>query len=109
MMGIFCAVVAYVYGSGNQYVLENTSISEFVLQKKPHSLEYRFVHGRCTYNEWQTTYENTHMNPSNILAKTLLQQHENVMRAGYSISQTTSTQMTYLLQPSLKINLRTVV
>ncbi len=70
MMGIPCDEPAFVYGD-NQSVLANTTIPESILKKKSHSLAYHFVREGCARDEWRTTYVSTHLNPSDLLTKTL--------------------------------------
>lgn len=70
MMGIACDECAYVFGD-NQSVLANTSVPESNLKKKSNSIAYHFIREGCARDEWRTAYVNTHLNPSDILTKSL--------------------------------------
>ena len=70
MMGIPCGAPTYVFGD-NQSVLANTSIPESTLKKKSQSIAYHFVREGCARDEWRTAYVNTHLNPADLLTKTL--------------------------------------
>ena len=68
MMGIPCDEPAYVYGD-NQSVLCNTMPTSTL--KKSKAVAYHFVRKGCAWNEWRTTYSNTHWNVANLLTKPL--------------------------------------
>ena len=70
MMGIPVDQPTYIFGD-NQSVLYNTSSPHSVLKKKSSSIAYHFVREGCARNEWMTTYLNTHLNPSDMLTKSL--------------------------------------
>ena len=70
MMGISINGPAYVFGD-NQSVLANTSGPHSVLKKKSSSVAYHFVREGVAKDEWRTTYLNTHLNPSDMLTKSL--------------------------------------
>lgn len=70
MMGIPCGEPTYVYGD-NQSVLANTTVPESILKKKSQSIAYHFVREGCARDEWRTAYVNTHLNPADLLTKTL--------------------------------------
>ena len=70
MMGISINGPAYVFGD-NQSVLANTSHPHSVLKKKSSSIAYHFVREGVAKDEWRTTYLNTHLNPSDMLTKSL--------------------------------------
>ena len=75
MMGIPCEGPAYISGD-NQYVLENTTISDSTLKKKSQSIAYNFIHEVAAQDEWRTSYVNTHGNGTDLLTK-LLRSGEN--------------------------------
>ena len=70
MMGISCDLPAYIFGD-NQSVLANTSHPHSTLKKKSSSIAFHFVREGVAKNEWTTTYLNTHLNPSDLLTKSL--------------------------------------
>ena len=70
MMGIPCEGPAFVYGD-NQSVLANTTIPDSTLKKKSQSIAYHFVREGSARDEWRTAYVNTHLNPSDLLSKSL--------------------------------------
>ena len=70
MMGIPVELPTYVFGD-NQSVLANTSHPHSVLKKKSNSIAYHFVREGVAKNEWRTTYLSTHLNPSDMLTKSL--------------------------------------
>lgn len=70
MMGIPCSDPKFIYGD-NQSILKNTSVPSSQLKKKSNSIAYHFVYNRCTRNEWQTAYVNTHVSPVDLLTKLL--------------------------------------
>ena len=70
MMGIPCTLPAFIFGD-NQSVLANTTIPDSTLKKKSQSIVYHFVREGAARDEWRTTYVNTHLNPANLLTKTL--------------------------------------
>ena len=70
MMGIPVDLPTFVFGD-NQSVLANTSHPHSVLKKKSNSIAYHFVREGVAKNEWLTTYLNTHLNPADLLTKSL--------------------------------------
>ena len=70
MLGIPCDYPTFVYGD-NQSVLANTSVPDSTLKKKCQSIAYHFVREGCAKDEWRTAYVNTHLNPADLLTKTL--------------------------------------
>ena len=70
MMGIPCTQPAFVFGD-NQSVLASTTIPDSTLKKKSQSIAYHFVREGAARDEWRTTYVNTHLNPADLLTKTL--------------------------------------
>ena len=70
MLGISCEEPTYVYGD-NKSVLCNTTIPESTLKKKSHSIAYHFVREGVARDEWRTAYVNTHLNPSDMLTKSI--------------------------------------
>ena len=70
MMGILCTSPAFIFGD-NQSVLANTTIPDSTLKKKSQSIAYHFFREGAARDEWRTTYVNTHLNPADLLTKTL--------------------------------------
>jgi len=70
MMGIPIELPSYVFGD-NQSVLSNTSLPHSKLKKKSSSITFHFVREGVAKTEWKTTYLNTHLNPSDMLTKSL--------------------------------------
>ena len=70
MMGIPVDLPSYVFGD-NQSVLSNTSLPHSKLKKKSSSITFHFVRECVAKTEWKTTYLNTHLNPSDMLTKSL--------------------------------------
>ena len=70
MMGIPVDLPTYVFGD-NQSVLANTSHPHSNLKKKSNSIAYHFVREGVAKDEWRTTYLNTHLNPADLLTKSL--------------------------------------
>ena len=70
MMGIPVDLPTYIFGD-NQSVLANTSKPHSTLKKKSSSIAYHFVREGTARDEWRTTYLNTHMNPADMLTKSL--------------------------------------
>ena len=70
MMGISCEDPAFIYGD-NQSVLANATIPDSMLKKRSQSIAYHFVREGAAWDEWQTTYINTHENEEDLLAKQL--------------------------------------
>ena len=70
MIGIPCTSPAFIFGD-NQSVLANTTIPDSTLKKKSQSIAYHLVRKGAARNEWSNTYVNTHLNPADILMKTL--------------------------------------
>ena len=69
-MGIPCTSPAFIFGD-NQSVLANSTIPDSTLKKKSQSIAYHFVREGDARDEWRTTYVNTHLNPADLLTKTL--------------------------------------
>ncbi len=70
MMGIAVDLPTYVFGD-NQSVLANTSHPHSTLKKKSSSIAFHFVREGVAKREWCTTYLNTHLNPADLLTKSL--------------------------------------
>ena len=70
MMGIPCDDPTFVFGD-NQSVLANTTAPDSTLKKKSQSIAYHFVREGVARDEWRTAYVNTHLNPADLLTKTL--------------------------------------
>ncbi len=70
MMGVPVEMPTYIFAD-NQSVLANTSTPHSQLKKKSSSIAYHFVREGVAKNEWRTTYLNTHMNPADLLTKSL--------------------------------------
>ena len=70
MMGIPCNDPTFVFGD-NQSVLANTTAPDSTLKKKSQSIAYHFVREGVARDEWRTAYVNTHLNPADLLTKTL--------------------------------------
>jgi hypothetical protein len=70
MMRISVNEPTFVFGD-NQSVLANVSRPHSVLKKKSSSIAYHFVREGVAKDEWRTTYLNTHLNPSDMLTKSL--------------------------------------
>ena len=70
MMGISVPEPTFIFGD-NQSVLANTTRPHSVLKKKSSSIAYHFVREGVAKDEWRTTYLNTHLNPSDLLTKSL--------------------------------------
>ena len=61
---------AYIYGD-NQSVIFNTSIPDYTIKKKSHSIAYQFTRGRVAKDEWRAAYVNMNENESDLLTKQL--------------------------------------
>ena len=70
MMGIPCEDPTFIFGD-NQSVLANTTIPDSTLRKKSQSITYHFVREGAVWDEWRTTYINTHENEADLLTKQL--------------------------------------
>ena len=70
MMGIPCTLPAFIFGD-SQSVFANTTIPDSTLNKKSQSIAYHFFRKGAARYEWSTTYVNTHLNPADLLTKTL--------------------------------------
>ena len=55
----------------NQSVLANVSRPHLILKKKSSSIAYLFVREGVAKDEWRITYLNTHLNPSDMVTKSL--------------------------------------
>ena len=69
-MGIAIDKPTYVFGD-NKSVLVNSSEPHSQLKKKSSSIAYHFVREGVARGEWKATYLNTHLNPSDLLTKSL--------------------------------------
>ena len=69
-MGIAINEPTYVFGD-NKSVLVNSSEPHSQLKKKSSSIAYHFVREGVARGEWKATYLNTHLNPSDLLTKSL--------------------------------------
>ena len=70
MMGIPCEDPTFIYGD-NQSVLANTTIPDSTLKKKSQSIAYHFVQEGTAWDEWRTTYINTHENEADLTDKAI--------------------------------------
>ena len=70
MMGISCEDPTFIYGD-NQSVLANTTIPDSTLKKKSQSIAYHYVREGAAWDEWRTTFVNTHENEADLLTKQL--------------------------------------
>jgi hypothetical protein len=70
MMGINVNEATFVFGD-KQSVLANKSSLHSILKKKSSSIAYHFVMEGVAKYEWRTTYLNMHLNPSDMLTKSL--------------------------------------
>ena len=69
-MGIPINGPTYIFGD-NKSVLVNTSEPHSQLKKKSSSIAYHFVREGVAKGEWKATYLNTHLNPADLLTKSL--------------------------------------
>mmetsp|Transcript_16796 Transcript_16796/g.16223 ORF Transcript_16796/g.16223 Transcript_16796/m.16223 type:complete len:157 (-) Transcript_16796:444-914(-) len=69
--GIHIDPPTYMFGD-NQLVLANNSHPHSVLKKKSASIVYHFLREGVAKDEWRTTYLNSHLNPSEMMTKSLL-------------------------------------
>ena len=69
-MGIEVNDSTYIFGD-NKSVLVNSSEPHSQLKKKSSSIAYHFVREGVAKREWKVTYLNTHLNPSDLLTKSL--------------------------------------
>ena len=70
MMGIPCTDPSFIFHD-NQSVLTNTTAPASTLKKKSQSIAYHFVREGVARDEWRTAYVNNHLNPADLLTKTL--------------------------------------
>jgi hypothetical protein len=70
MMGIPVDLPSYIFGD-NQSVLANASYPHSKLRKKSSSIAFHYVREGVAKLEWCTTYLNTHLNPADLLTKSL--------------------------------------
>ena len=70
MMGIPVVSPCYIEGD-NQSVLANTTVPDSTLKKKSQSIAYHFVHEGAAWDEWRTSYVNTHEIEADLLTKQL--------------------------------------
>jgi hypothetical protein len=69
-MGIAIDKPTYIFGD-NKSVLVNSSEPHSQLKKKSSSIAYHFVREGVAKGEWRATYLNTHLNPADLLTKSL--------------------------------------
>lgn len=69
-MGIPINGSTYIFGD-NKSVLVNYSEPYSQLKKKSSSIAYHFVREGVAKGEWKVTYLNTHLNPADLLTKSL--------------------------------------
>ena len=82
MMGINVNEPTFVFGD-NQSVLANVSRPHSILKKKSLSIAYHFVREGVAKDEWRTTYLNTHLNPSDMLTKSLPEGEKRTLFTSY--------------------------
>ena len=70
MMGIPVELPTYIFAD-NQSVLKNSTLPHSTLKKKSSSIAFHFVREGTARDEWRLTYLNTHLNPSDMLTKSL--------------------------------------
>ena len=70
MMGIPMELPTYIFAD-NQSVLKNSTLPHSTLKKKSSSIAFHFVHEGTARDEWRLAYLNTHLNPSDMLTKSL--------------------------------------
>ena len=70
MMGIPVDLPTYIFGD-NQSVLAKTSRPHSTLKKKASSIAFHYVSEEVAKGEWCTTYLNIHLNPADLLTKSL--------------------------------------
>ena len=80
MMGIPVDLPTYILRD-NQSVLVNTSSFHSTLKKKSASISFHYVIEGIAKDEWITAYINTHLNPVDVLTKSLHggQKHSNFL------------------------------
>ena len=71
MMGVSIDEPSFVFGD-NKSVLSNIYLLHSTFKKKSPSIVFNFVIEGVSNNEWLKTYLNNNLNPSDILAKSLL-------------------------------------
>ena len=69
-MRISVDMPSYIFGN-NQSVLANTSHHHSTLKKKSSSIAFYFIREGVAKQEWCTTYLNIHLNPADLLTKSL--------------------------------------
>ena len=69
-MGIPVNGPTYIFGD-DQSVLANTTVPHSQLKKKSNSVAYHHCREGSAFDEWKTSYINTHDNPSDLLTKAL--------------------------------------
>ena len=70
MIGILCEEPTFVYGY-NKSVLKNTTVPASNLKGKLNSIAYNLVHEGCAHGERITNYTNPHINPSDLVIKSI--------------------------------------
>ena len=70
MTGILVELPTYVFDD-NKFVLSNTSVPHFVLNKKLLSITYHSVNERVATDAWGTAYLHTGLNPADMGTKSL--------------------------------------
>jgi hypothetical protein len=71
MMGIPVGSPTFFVFGDKKSVLANTTHPHSVLRKKSASIAYHFMREGVAKDEWITTYLNTHLNPSDLMTKSL--------------------------------------
>ena len=69
-MGIPCEGPAYISGY-NQSILANTTIPYSTLNNKSQSVRYYFIRKGAAWDDWRTSYVNTHENKGDLSTKLL--------------------------------------
>ena len=82
MMGIPINFPTYVLGI-NKYALCNSYKPHPSLKNKSSSIAFHFVREGTAKDEWRTAYINTHLNPDDILTKSLAGKEKQSKFIGY--------------------------
>lgn len=67
MMGIPYEGQVFVDGE-SQFILYNTTVPDSILNKKSNFIAFHFVREGCAMDEWCTSYINTELNHTELLA-----------------------------------------
>ena len=70
MFGIPVDEPAFVHGE-NQSVLLNTTLPQYMLNKKLQSISFNLVREVCAWDEWSTAYINITLNVADLMTKPL--------------------------------------